>query len=83
MLRIIEKQNDGQNNTRLNSSHYNDQRKDGHVNARFSAHFIVLTFENMNNVFFYEIQILIKTKNINICCFQVITDRTNYDYIFQ
>jgi len=24
MLRIIEKQNDGQNNTRLNSSHYND-----------------------------------------------------------
>ena len=24
MLKIIEKQSDGQNNTRLNSSHYND-----------------------------------------------------------
>jgi len=33
--------------------------------------------------FFYEILILIKTKNINGCCFQVITNQTNHDYLFQ
>jgi len=32
----------------------------------------------MNVFFFYEILILIKTKNINVCCFQV-----TQDYIFQ
>jgi len=31
----------------------------------------------MNGVFFYEIVILIKTKNINVCCFQVLTNQTN------
>jgi len=30
-------------------------------------------------VFFYEI--LIKTKTINVCCFQVITNQTNHDYL--
>jgi len=34
-------------------------------------------------VFFYEILILITTKNINVCCFQVITIQTNHDYIFE
>jgi len=33
--------------------------------------------------FFYEILIWIKTKNINVCCFQVITNQTNHDYLFQ
>ena len=38
--------------------------------TRRSAIFIALTFENMNGIFFfYEILILIKSKNINICCF--------------
>jgi len=31
-------------------------------------------------MFFYEILILIKTKNLNVCCFEVIT---NHDYLFQ
>jgi len=37
----------------------------------------------MNDVFIYEILILIKTKNINVCCFQVITNQTNHDYLYQ
>jgi len=38
----------------------------------------------MNNVFFfYEILILIKTKNINVRCFQIITNQTNHNYPFQ
>ena len=32
-------------------------------------------------MFFYEI--LIKNKNINVCCFQVIKNQTNHDYLFQ
>jgi len=36
--------------------------------------FIMLTFENYERCFFYEILILIKTKNINVCCFQIITN---------
>jgi len=36
----------------------------------------------MNSVF-YEILILIKTKNINVYYFQVITNQTNHDYLFQ
>jgi len=36
--------------------------------------FIALTFENYERCFFYEILILIKTKNINVCCFQDITN---------
>jgi len=32
---------------------------------------------------FYEILILIKTKNINVCCFQMITNQTNHGYLFQ
>jgi len=39
-------------------------------------------FENYEQRFFYDILILIKTKNINVCCFQVITNQTNYGYIF-
>jgi len=37
----------------------------------------------MNDVF-YEILILIKSKNINInvFCFQIITDQTNRGYLF-
>jgi len=34
-------------------------------------------------VFLHEFFILIKTKNINVCCFQVTTNQTNYDYLFQ
>jgi len=34
-------------------------------------------------MFFYEILILIKTKNIIVFCFQVITKQTNHDYLFQ
>jgi len=34
-------------------------------------------------MFYYKILIVIKTKNINVCCFQVITNQTNHDYIFQ
>ena len=37
----------------------------------------------MNGVFYYEILILIKTKNINVCCFQLITNQTNHNYLFQ
>jgi len=37
----------------------------------------------MNSVFFYEILIWIKTKKINVCFFQVITNQTNHDYLFQ
>jgi len=37
----------------------------------------------MNYVFFYEILILIKTKNINVCCFIVITNQIKHDYLFQ
>jgi len=31
------------------------------------------------NVFFYKILILNKTKNKNVCCFQIITNLTNND----
>jgi len=34
-------------------------------------------------VFLYEILILIKSKNINVFCFQIITNQTNHDYRFQ
>jgi len=34
-------------------------------------------------VFFYEILILNKSKNINVFCFQIIANQTNHDYIFQ
>jgi len=37
----------------------------------------------MNGVFFIKFFILTKTKNINICCFRVITNQTNHDYLFQ
>ena len=33
-------------------------------------------------MFFYEILILIKSKNINIFCFQIITNQTNLVYLF-
>jgi len=47
-------------------------------NYFLSALFIALTFENYERCFFlYEILILIKTKNINVCCFQVVTNQTN------
>jgi len=36
----------------------------------------------MNSVF-YEILIEIKTKNINVGRFQIITNQTNHDYLFQ
>jgi len=36
----------------------------------------------INNIF-YEILILIKTKYINVCCFTIITNQTNNDYLFQ
>jgi len=36
--------------------------------------------ENYERCFFYKILILIKTKNINVCCFQIITNQTNHDY---
>ena len=37
--------------------------------ARLSVFFIALTFENYQRYFFYEILVLIKSKNINVCCF--------------
>jgi len=45
-----------------------------HASARFLTLFIALTFENYEPCIFYEILILIKTKNIIVCCFQVITN---------
>ena len=58
-------------------------RKDGHSHARFSA--LLKTMNGVFFFFFYEILILIliKTKSINVCCFQVITNQTNLDYLFQ
>jgi len=32
---------------------------------------------------FYEIFILIKSKNINVFSFQIIINQTNHDYLFQ
>jgi len=57
--------------------------KTGTLRARLSALFIAPTFENYERCSFYEILILIKTKNINVCCFQVITNQTNHDYLFK
>jgi len=34
-------------------------------------------------MFFYEILVLIKSKDINAFCFQIITNQTNHDYLFQ
>jgi len=34
------------------------------------------------NAIFYEILILIKSKNINVFFFQIIIDQTNHNYIF-
>ena len=69
--------------TYLNIDHitYLNQRKDGHPCVRLSTVFIALSLKIMNGVCFYEILILIKTKNINVCCFQVITNQTNHDYL--
>jgi len=39
------------------------------LRARISALFITVTFENYERYFFYEILVLIKSKNINVCCF--------------
>ncbi len=39
------------------------------LRVRISALFIVITFENYERYFFYEILVLIKSKNINVCCF--------------
>ena len=59
-------------------------RKDGHSRVRLSALFIALMFENYERCFFNEILILIKRKKIiNVCCFQVIKNQTNHDYLFQ
>jgi len=44
---------------------------------------IALTFENYEQCFFYEILILIKSKNINVFCFQIITNQINHHYLFQ
>jgi len=41
------------------------------TSARLSVLFITLTFENYERCFFYEILNLIKTKNINVCCFKL------------
>jgi len=34
-------------------------------------------------MFFYEILIWIKSTNINVYCFQVITNQIDHDYLFQ
>ena len=39
------------------------------LRTRISALFIAVTFENYERYFFYEILLLIKSKNINVCCF--------------
>ena len=39
------------------------------LSARLFVLFIELTFENYEWYFFYAILILIKSKNINVCCF--------------
>jgi len=51
----------------------------------FLLFFFALMFENYERCvnFFYEILILIKTKIINVCCFQIITNQINHDYLFQ
>jgi len=43
----------------------------------FSVICIALTLENLKGIF-YKILILIKNININVCCFQIITNQTNY-----
>jgi len=39
------------------------------LRVRISVFFIAVMFENYERYFFYEILILIKSKNINVCCF--------------
>ena len=55
------------------NKNYIYEREDGISHARRSVFFIALTFDDYE-CFCYEILILIKTKNINIFCFQVITN---------
>jgi len=43
------------------------------LRARISALFIAVTFENYEQYFFYEILVLIKSKNINVAFFDDIT----------
>jgi hypothetical protein len=45
--------------------------------------FYCVKFENYDGIFFYEILILIKSININDCCFQIIINKTNLIYLFQ
>jgi len=59
-----------------------NEKKGTHVHV-FSLFFIMLIFKNYEWCFFYEILILIKSKNINVLCFQIITNQTNYDLVFQ
>jgi len=39
------------------------------LRVRLSALFTALNFENYEPYFFYEVLVLIKNKNTNICCF--------------
>ena len=48
-----------------------------------SENFTYRTISKLWIVFFNKILILIKSKNLNICCFQIIINQTNYVYIFQ
>jgi len=58
-------------------------QKDGHSHVRLAALFIVPTSKYNKRCFFYEILILIKSKNIIVFYFQIITNQTNHDYLFQ
>jgi len=62
---------------------YYYQWKDGHSRSPLPILFIALTFENHEQFFFYEILIKTKKININDCCFHVIKNQTNHDYLFQ
>ena len=56
------------------------EKTDTHVPV-FSL--LLLRFENYERCFFNEILILIKIKNKNVCCFEVITNQTNHDNLFK
>jgi len=51
--------------------------------ARLFTLFISLTFENYERYFFNEILVLIKSKNINVCCFFNDTNNNFYYRFFK
>jgi len=48
-------------------------------NGHFVSVFSLFTFENYERYFFNEILVLIKSKNINVCCFLKMTRTTIFN----